>query len=441
MAFVHPHSTPCTKSEVDLFTIPATQITLDKGRWIDHQPISSISSSTPIEYQVVGTDNYLDLAKTMLFLRLKITKADGSALGNGEKVGPVNLFMQSLFKQVDLYLNGILITQSTGTYGYKSMMETLLNYGPAAQQSQLTGSLFYKDTAGSMDITDPAGANAGLKSRTAFVAESRVVDMFGVLHCDMLFSERLLLNHVDVTFKLTPNTPAFCLMSEEAGPNYKISVQNAVLKVRAVKVSPALQLHHLTELKRGINAKYPIRRVDCKTYTIPTGNPSITKDDLFNGQVPKRIALGMVDSTAFNGSYAKNPFNFKLYGANSIKLSVDGEMVPFQPLNLKLAQAAQRNFMEAYQTLFSGTGRLFADSGINISRQDYNQGYGLIVFDLTPDLCSTSDHFNQKQKGNVSLDVQFNSGLTGAINLIVFGEFESIIEIDYSRHVTTDYSS
>lgn len=266
--------------------------------------------------------------------------------------------------------------------------------------------------------------------------------MFGVLHCDVLFSERLLLNHVNVTIKLhLPNTPSFCLMSGEGSPDYKITILSAVIKVRTVTVSPSLQLLHVNELKKGQNAKYPIRRVDCRTYTIPRGNPSLHKDDLFNGLVPKRIVLGMVDSDAFNGSYTKNPFNFQLYGANSIKLNVDGEMVPFQPLTLKLANAKEINFMEAYQSLFTGTGRLFADSGIDISRGDYNRGYALFVFDLTPDLCSTSDHFNPKQKGNVSLEIQFNSGLANAINLIVFGEFESIVEIDYSRHVTFDYSA
>ena len=109
--------------------------------------------------------------------------------------------------------------------------------------------------------------------------------MWGPLHCDILFSERLLLNHVNTTFKLMPNPPAFALMSETVNPNYKIAIQTAVLKIRAVKVSPTLQLHHLNELKKGVNAKYPIRRVECKTYTIPTGNPSLHKGDLFNGSI------------------------------------------------------------------------------------------------------------------------------------------------------------
>ncbi|KAK3702157.1 hypothetical protein QZH41_005460, partial [Actinostola sp. cb2023] len=254
-------------------------------------------------------------------------------------------------------------------------------------------------------------------------------------------SDRLLLNHVNVTIKLTPNTPAFTLMSGETNPNYKIVIQNAVLKVRTVKVSPVLQLQHLNELKKGANAKYPIRRVDCKTYTIPSGNPSIHKSDLFNGLVPKRVVLAMVDSDSFNGSYIKNPFDFKLNQANSVTLTIDGEMIPFQPITLKLAQTKETNFMEAYQSLFSGTGRLFADSGIDIGRGDYNKGYGILAFDLTPDLCGSSDHFNQKQKGNVSLEIQFTTGLPNAVNLIDYGEFESIVEIDYSRHVTLDHST
>ncbi|KAK3711055.1 hypothetical protein QZH41_006956 [Actinostola sp. cb2023] len=314
---------------------------------------------------------------------------------------------------------------------------------PAAKKSLLTGGLYYKDTAGAMDSVDctTTGTNAGLKERYKFTQKSYIVDLFGGLHCDMLFSDRLLLNHVNVTIKLTPNTPAFALMSGEASPNYKIVIQNAVLKVRTVKASPVLQLQHLNELKKGANAKYPIRRVDCKTYTIPLGNPSIHKSDLFNGLVPKRVVVAMVDSDSFNGSYTKNPFAFKLYQANSITLTIDGEMIPFQPITLKLTQAKETNFMEAYQSLFSGTGRLFADSGIDIGRGDYNKGYGILVFDLTPDLCGSSNHFNQKQKGNVSLEIQFTTGLPNAVNLIVYGEFESIVEIDYSRHVTFDYSA
>ena len=88
-------------------------------------------------------------------MRAKVTKADGTNLDADEKVGVVNNFLHSLFKQVDVYLKEKQVTQAMGTYSYRSYLETLLNYGPSAKESQLTAALFYKDTAGKTDVVDP----------------------------------------------------------------------------------------------------------------------------------------------------------------------------------------------------------------------------------------------------------------------------------------------
>ena len=100
-----------------------------------------------------------------------MTKANGNDLDANEKVGIVNNFLHSLFKQVDVFLKEKQVTQATGTYAYRAYMETLLNYGPAAKESQLTAAMFYKDTPGKMDVADPtiavaANANHGLKRDT-----------------------------------------------------------------------------------------------------------------------------------------------------------------------------------------------------------------------------------------------------------------------------------
>ena len=47
MAFLHHESQECTKSELDLFTIPATQTSISKGQWIEYHPISNITDSGP----------------------------------------------------------------------------------------------------------------------------------------------------------------------------------------------------------------------------------------------------------------------------------------------------------------------------------------------------------------------------------------------------------
>ena len=106
MAFVHHESQECTKSELDLFTIPATQTSITKGQWIEYHPLSNINDTGPIEFNVSGTgEECLDLAKTQLLVKAKITKANCTALDAETKVGPVNLFLHSLLSQVDVSLN------------------------------------------------------------------------------------------------------------------------------------------------------------------------------------------------------------------------------------------------------------------------------------------------------------------------------------------------
>ena len=115
MSYVHPFSKRCDKSEVDLFRVPPTQQSLERGRWIDYAPISSVQNpDNAITFLVAGTDEYIDLSKTILTVTGNIMKKDGKTKldgGGQSNVAPVNNFLHSLFRQVDVYLNGKQVTQ------------------------------------------------------------------------------------------------------------------------------------------------------------------------------------------------------------------------------------------------------------------------------------------------------------------------------------------
>ena len=82
MSYVHPFSKRCDKSEIDLFRVPPTQQSLERGRWIDYAPLSSVENpDSAITYLIAGTDEYIDLSKTILTVRGEITKGDGSSHG------------------------------------------------------------------------------------------------------------------------------------------------------------------------------------------------------------------------------------------------------------------------------------------------------------------------------------------------------------------------
>ncbi len=54
-------------------------------------------------------------------------------------------------------------------------------------RKRLSGGLFYRDTAGHMDATDPVGENLGLMKRAAFTSASNVVELLTPIHSDIFF--------------------------------------------------------------------------------------------------------------------------------------------------------------------------------------------------------------------------------------------------------------
>jgi hypothetical protein len=110
----------------------------------------------------------------------QIVDDDDTALDGGEDVGPVNLWMHSLFSDVSVSLNEKLVSLPTSLYPYRAYIETLLGYGPAAKESQITGVIWYKDRPGHQDKT--TAANKGFTSRKVLTAQSKSVQMMGKLH-------------------------------------------------------------------------------------------------------------------------------------------------------------------------------------------------------------------------------------------------------------------
>ena len=396
MAFTHDMSCECTKSELDLFSVPPTQTSMEHGSWIKYHPLTTVTDGSPIEFDVSGSGNdYVDFANTKLHVKAKVTRENGTDLAANAAVGPVNLFLHSLFSQVDISLNGTLITSSTNTYPYRAMIETLRSYGMDAKTSQLTSALYYKETAGNMDsvdFEDENDVNKGLAVRRHMARESRVIDMMGRLHADIFFQNRYMLNEVGVKIKLIRSKDAFCLMGDA---NYKVKITHELLFARKVKVMPSVFLAHAKAMEHG-TAKYPIRRVVCKSFTIPQNYLDMNHEKLFSGQLPTRIVIRLVDNRAFNGSRERNPFNFAHFNLHEIGLYLDGQqqhaLRPIQP------NFATGEYIRAYNTIFAGTGKLGADKGLFITRDEYANGYSLYAFDLTADL-GEDDHFSLVRQG------------------------------------------
>ena len=150
-----------------------------------------------------------------------------------------------------------------------------------------------------MDDGNPlvAAANNGLRKRHSFFNNGGIVDMIGCIHSDLFFQEKYLPSDVGIRLRLVRNKNAFCLMSDAQQPAFRIKIHDCKLFVRKIKLSPSVFVAHAKALEVG-NAKYPIRRVICKTFTVPRGNLDFSQENLFAGQLPTRLVIGCVDNDA-----------------------------------------------------------------------------------------------------------------------------------------------
>lgn len=141
--------------------------------------------------------------------------------------------------------------------------------------------------------------------------------------------------------------------------------------------------------------------------------------------------LCCIDNDAFNGSYAKNPFHAKHNDINFLAVYVDGRQVPAKPLQPNFGEGL---YVRSYTNLFSSTGKVALDEGNGLTRADVGNGYTFFGFDLTPDACDGSC-FHLMQKGNLRVKIHFAAALAQTVNVVAYGEFEAVLQIDKNRNV------
>ena len=134
---------------------------------------------------------------------------------------------------------------------------------------------------------------------------------------------------------------------------------------------------------------------------------SFNEENLFKGILPKRIVIGLVDSASYEGAYNKNPFNFKNNNIQYCSLILDGKMIPQRPL---ISDFTNNNTLRNYLNLLESVGKVFINNAIGIDRSEYEEGYSLLAFDLTPYL-SESGCYHVIRKGNIWLGLKFGTAL------------------------------
>ncbi|XP_073192843.1 uncharacterized protein F54H12.2-like [Lepidochelys kempii] len=115
------------------------------------------------------------------------------------------------------------------------------------------------------------------------------------------------------------------------------------------------------------------------------------------------------------------------------KYSVDH--IPTKPLQPDFEAG---HCMKEYMNLVQTAGKHMKDRSLLINHEEFAQGYTLFTFDLSPDQ-EYANHYYLIKTGNLRVEIRFGKALTVTINMIVYGVFDNVIELNQRRNILFHY--
>ena len=425
-------SSECTSSSLDFFGEQLQQNEIVDGRFEKIQPTTGLGpNSDTIEFVVNTTKEIIDLQNCYLQTNIRIVNTDGTALNAGEEVSLINYPGATFYKQLELFLGNEHVA-TVSNYGYRSLVEALVNYTHAAKQSWMEGALWYGDTPGQHDTL--GDANLGFKSRKSFAAESNPINLITKIHCDLFNQEKHLIFGVPLKLRLTRNTNQFCILAA-ADKNVKIEILGVDFFVRKLDLAD-YKFNEISSNLKNNDAKYyyPSVKIFSKTES-PNKLSTNIQHPFGTSDVPNRILIAMVSNKAYNGEQTSNPFKFHHYNLIYANVTVSGKSIHASPLEFNIAK---KESVDGYWNFNQAMGYTFKDDGCAVNRLDYQNGNFMLGFDLTASQCDGT-YRDPVKSGELNIELRFGVALPETINVIVYAEFESMLTINNARRVVTKY--
>lgn len=429
---VHPSSKECMVEQLDVFDMPSTQSSVEDSYEIELKPANPLNeNSEVIEFRIPADPGYYpDPESFMLMLNCQI-KNSNIAIADEELVGPVSNFANALFEKIDVDINNRRVTQTMKTYPYKSFIQIMFGYKDSAKNGLLSVIPWSNLQKG--DLVDDKIWPVEKRSKNFYVGTP--------IMCDIFMLDRFLLSNVSLDIKLYRSSGQFPIITETPSTDnkvYKVDILDAALYFRKIKVSEKILAAHFNRLNKNITAKYPMVRTEVKPFPINGNTLNCSIDTAYYGELPRRMIVCMVDEDAFNGNQYKNPFNFKHYNLRNITVTYNGKMYPSKPYMMDFTN---HKTLKPFCDLYSNTGQIVEkEPSCVISRSQFEEGLTFFAFNFTPDLSDGScGHTSLIQRGVLRIELDFGAKLPNNIVLLLYSEFDSLMEIDRDGQIHTDF--
>lgn len=355
---------------------------------------------------------YFDLKNSFLYMKVKIKKSDNTDLINTNDVAPNNLFGATMFSDVSLYINGVLVS-CTANYHYLSHFKTLLSFPPEFKNNQLQNSVYLFD-----DSPKTLGeVNSSYKARKVLAQESKVFEIASSIYDDIFCCDRYIFSNVSLKVILKRCAPELCLVSTADTPNYKVLLEHCVLNLRKVDVAQNIYSAHEKRFQQS-QLSYPYVKSAVRVAHFATGTANASVENIFNSQtLPHILCVGFTTTAAYNGAQTKNCLSFERNGVTSIQVQVNGLPCDYGSLSIN-----DKQYLLAVEYLYKNLN--LGTQSLGINRTNWITGNGVYVFKLYP---NEQNAFSRT--GNLSINISFGSGLAENITLVAVGQSPSVLSL------------
>ena len=441
MASIAVNSSIAPLPELDYFRLQHTQGSVERVYFVDKYTSSTDTNSSILEFVIPKSgQDFVDLQRTHLQVKVKLLKAGTGKPGDtvpkvppalADEVGPINLLLQSMFSQIDITMNNTNVSAASSNYAYRAYIPVTLCYEKNLKNTWLTSQLYAKDQ-GDMDSTTPSSAlNKGLQNRSSFTEGGATLELKGPLYSDIWQSMRWILPGIDIRIAARRNIDKFILMANKPEKKYELYVMEAKLNICYCSLfTPA---YNALEAALSVSpAKYPLTRAIVKNYSISQSEQSKVFEDIFSGKIPSKVVIGFVSDEAYNGSFKANPFNFQHFNISFLSVYCNGVAVPHNGYELEWNTIFKKNtvYVDAFTNLFDFD---TTPESIDITREDFCNGYALFVFSI--EQAAKSTMLPLYKTGNLRIELKFKTQLPKGIQMIVYGQFPYILTIDKNRQI------
>jgi hypothetical protein len=447
---IDPKSVAVVENSLGIFDLPVSVVSYNRTFIRELLPLNTLLRDGPFLFRVFSDSNWWDPSRTYIQFTSKIEKK-----GEGDEwvpLGPntieddkhcsvIQNYALSFIKTLKIQINGVEAYNSGIHYPYINYVKAEFLTPFDAKIGLNSSQLYYSERA-----SDAKGANnLGFKYRHTRFENGRLCTVFAKLYFDLAEQSKLFLPHTDILFSIYPSSDRFLIWAPSYkaaaddqmtanATTYRIKVTDIRLFCTLVDIPQSLQNAVARQLE-SVPAKYPLRRWEVRTQFLPEGQTSLTFN-CFQTILPRRVLVFFVDNSAFEGDPEQSPYNFITAHVESISIESGGIYVPSVPYRLNFTDDS---YLRAYYDFHKALG---ADEEYNIQliTKEYLEGFCGFGFDFRS-FNRELDSFELIKNTSTVLKVQLSEAIAqpGA-QLVVLGEFDSVLTINNERVISMDGS-